>query len=155
VHREGCGNIPYPLAIYITSRLFFQEAANFLYLCTARLYIKKQIAEFARIRLHIDGTLGGPRVALQDQDLMLGPTFLLERMHDVRIDGLRAVAATRTSRGFVVDSRDATEDGWDSLGGCYRSSMGVCWPASCPLQWVRAAKLFGCNLAGTGKGQAG
>jgi len=143
VHREGCGNIPYPLAIYITSRLFFQEAANFLYLCTARLYIKKQIAEFARIRLHIDGTLGGPRVALQDQDLMLGPTFLLERMHDVRIDGLRAVAATRTSRGFVVDSRDATEDVWDSgwllpvqHGSLLASFLPTAMGESCKIIWV-------------------
>ena len=74
---RGRGCLPYPLAIDITRRLLFQEAADLLDLGTARLDVEEQVAQLARVRLDVDGALGGSGVAFQDEDLMLRPTSLL------------------------------------------------------------------------------
>lgn len=47
----------------------------------ARGGIEKQVAQLARIWLDINGTLVGSRVALENQDLVLRATFLLDRVH--------------------------------------------------------------------------
>ena len=73
----GRACLPYPLAIDITRRLLFQEAADLLDLCTARLDVEEQVAQLARVRLDVDGALGSSGVAFQDEDLMLRPTSLL------------------------------------------------------------------------------
>lgn len=73
--------LPYPLVVDITGRLLLEKAANFLDFCAARLAVEQEVAQLARIGLHIDGALNGPRIALEDQDLVLGPAFLLKGVH--------------------------------------------------------------------------
>lgn len=75
------GVLPYPLAINVAGCLLFEEAADFLDLGAARLGIEQQVAELARVRLDVDGALCCPRVAFQDEDLVLRATLLLERVH--------------------------------------------------------------------------
>ena len=74
-------SLPYPLAVDVTGRLLLEEAADFLDFCAARLAVEQEVAQLARVGLHIDGALDGSRVALEDQDLVLGPAFLLNGVH--------------------------------------------------------------------------
>lgn len=79
--------VPYPLAIDVAGRLLLEEAAHFLDLGAARLGVEQQVAELARVGLDVNGALGGPRVAFQHQDLVLGPALLLDGIHDARRNG--------------------------------------------------------------------
>lgn len=76
--------LPYPLAVDIASRLFFQEAPDLLDLGPSRLGVEEQVAELARVGLDVDGPFCCPRVAFQDEDLVLWPALLLEGVHDGR-----------------------------------------------------------------------
>lgn len=78
---EGHVDLPYPLAVDIAGRLLLQETANLLDLGAARLRVKKQVAELARVRLNVDGALGGSWVALEHEHLVLRATLLLDGVH--------------------------------------------------------------------------
>lgn len=79
-------SVPYAQTIHVACRLLFQEAADLLDLGPSRLGVEEQVAQLARIRLDVDGALGRPRIAFQDQDLMLRSAPLLNRVHGARWD---------------------------------------------------------------------
>jgi hypothetical protein len=127
--RVPRGRPPYPLAVDIAGRLLLQEAADLLDLCAARLNVEQQVAQLARVRLDVDGALGGSGVAFQHEDLVLRPTSLLQRIHGgrrVRIevvvvgDGweLREGGGARVANGSAVCSGRRT-----SVGVGRRSSV--------------------------------
>lgn len=72
---------PDTLSPNITGCLLLEKGADLLDLGTSRGGVEQQVAQLARIRLHIDSALGRPRIALQDQNLVLWATFLLDRVH--------------------------------------------------------------------------
>ena len=89
--------VPNSLTINIACCLLFEKAANFLDLAPSRLCIEQEIAQLAGIRLDVDGAFGRSGVALEDEDLVLGATSLLDRVHGGRPDGLRAQFPSRWS----------------------------------------------------------
>lgn len=59
-----------------------EESSNLLNLGAAAGSVKEQITKLAAVGLDIDSALDGPGIALEDQDLMLGPTLILDGVHD-------------------------------------------------------------------------
>lgn len=68
----------------ITSCFFLEELADFLYLRPPGSGIKQKVTQFTRVWLNINGSLGGVRIALEDEDLVFGATFLLYGVHCAR-----------------------------------------------------------------------
>lgn len=58
-----------------------QKIANLLQFTSASTRVVQQVAELAGIGLDLDIVLLVTRIALQDQDLMLGPAFLAYSIH--------------------------------------------------------------------------
>lgn len=65
----------------IAGGLLLEELADLLDLCLAGNEVEQQVAQLARVGLHVYGGLVGARVALQHEDLVLGPTLLLDGLH--------------------------------------------------------------------------
>ena len=87
-------NVPNTQPPNITGGLLLEELADLLDLGPPGAGVEQQVAQFAGIRLHVDGSPGGGREALQDEDLVLGSAFLLDGVH--RSD--TPVTATERSR---------------------------------------------------------
>lgn len=68
--------LPYTCPPDVAGRLLLQKGADLLHLAPACGSIVKQITELTGVWLDIDGTLGGPRKAVQNEDLVFGATFL-------------------------------------------------------------------------------
>lgn len=88
---KGRWSLPNAQSPYIASRLLLEEAANLLNFRAARRRVEEEVAELARVGLDVDGALGGPGIALQNEDLMLWPASLLNGLHRVA-EGLAARA---------------------------------------------------------------
>lgn len=76
----GC-NIPDSSMPDIAGSFLLEKGADLLDLTPARGGIVQQVAELAGIRLHIDGALGRPRIALEDENLVFRTAFLADGMH--------------------------------------------------------------------------
>lgn len=74
-------DLPNALMPDIAGGFLLQELADLADLCLPGGGIKEQVAQLARVGLHVDSALSGPGIALEDEDLVLGPTFLLNGMH--------------------------------------------------------------------------
>ncbi len=59
--------------------------ANLLNLGASAGGVKEQVAQLARVGLDVDGAFRGAGVALEDQDLVLGPQPALEGIHVVSL----------------------------------------------------------------------
>lgn len=81
VWSAGASCIPDAQAPDITGGPLLEEFADLLDLSLARGGVEEQVAQLGGVGLDIDGALGGSRVALEHQDLVLGATFLLDCMH--------------------------------------------------------------------------
>ena len=68
--------LPYACPPDVTGRLLLQKGTDFLHLAPACGSIVKQITELTGVWLDIDGALGGPREAVQNEDLVFRTTFL-------------------------------------------------------------------------------
>ncbi len=91
------GDEPNSQAPDIAGRLLLEEGADLLDLSPAGGGIVEQVAQLARVGFDIDGSLCGPGVALEDEDLVLGAASLLDGMHG---DGMRADTLGTMGRGF-------------------------------------------------------
>lgn len=65
----------------ITGRLFLEVGTNFLNLGATAGGVVKQVAELAAVGLDINGSLCRPRIAFEDQDLVLWPALVLNGIH--------------------------------------------------------------------------
>lgn len=97
-----------------------------MYLALARSGIKEQVAQFGRVGFDIDGALGGPRVALKHQDLVLWATFLLDCMH-------RAGIRIRSVTLFGESWRE-----WKKTDSKFQSLL----PPVCPMDGCRIRSLI-------------
>lgn len=76
--------IPNAHAPDIGSRLLLEKGANLLDLGLAACGVEQEVAQLATVRLDIRSPLGGTRIALEHEHLVLGPAFLLYGVHDGR-----------------------------------------------------------------------
>lgn len=74
-------NVPDAQPPNITGGLLLEEAPDLLNLGPARGGIEEQVAQLGGVGLDINGALGGPRVALEHEDLVLWTAFLLDSLH--------------------------------------------------------------------------
>lgn len=103
-------NLPNALMPDIAGRLLFEELADFTDLCLARGSVEEQIAQLARVGLYVNGALGGPWVALEDEDLVLGPTFLLDCVHCAGASGvLNSKVESSSSSSTAWSGNEAPE----------------------------------------------
>lgn len=65
----------------IAGRLLLEKSTNFLNLGAAASGVEEQVAQLAAVWLDIDGALCRSRIALENQHLVLGTTFLLDGVH--------------------------------------------------------------------------
>lgn len=107
-------NVPKAQAPDITGCLLLEKSANLLDLGAATGGIVQQVAELAAVRLDVDGALGGPGIALEDQDLVLGATLLLDGVHRARLSSrqpdCRAVRALIWVSSTTGSRRRGRED---------------------------------------------
>jgi hypothetical protein len=80
--KAGKSGIPNPHAPDIGGSLLLQKGADLLYLGLAAGSVEQEIAELAAVGLDVNGPLCGPGIALEHEDLVLGPAFLLQGVHD-------------------------------------------------------------------------
>lgn len=106
--RKG---IPDATAVDVTGRLLLEKGANLLQLAPASAGIVEQIAELARVWLDLRGILLEARIALENENLVLGPAPVSERIHS----GLEG----------AVDERARTEDGGRSVIKTKQASRGM------------------------------
>jgi hypothetical protein len=76
-------DIPDAHAPDIRRCLLLQEGSYLLDLGLAAGGVKEQVAQLAAVGLDIDSSFACPRIALEHQDLVFGPTFLLYGIHCV------------------------------------------------------------------------
>lgn len=79
--RPGHGNVPNAHSPDIAGRLLLQKGANLLNLGPPAGRVVEQIAQLAAVWLDVNCSLGGSRIALEHQDLMLRAAFLLYGVH--------------------------------------------------------------------------
>lgn len=77
----GCRDVPDTQSPGVAACLLLEKLADLLDLGAARGGIEEQVAQLTRVGFDVDGTLGGPRIALQHQHLVLGPDPLREGVH--------------------------------------------------------------------------
>lgn len=108
--RPGHDNVPNAHSPDIAGRLLLQKGANLLNLGPPAGRVVEQIAQLAAVWLDVNCSLGGSRIALEHQDLMLRAAFLLYGVH--RASDRAAVfflftllheRARRDERGFERD----------------------------------------------------
>lgn len=75
--------------------------------------VVEEVAELAAVGLDVDGTLGGPGIALEDQDLVFWSTLLLDGVH-------RARARAPAELGPVM----LLESNWEQSRGCWEARGG-------------------------------
>lgn len=128
-------NSPNALMIDIAGSLLLEEFSDLADLCLARSGIEEEVAQLARVGLNVDGALGDPWVALEDEDLVLGPTFLLEGMHC----GVAVRSCESTVSSCVVSSFSCRET--ESLG-----VLRLCLRDRIRGRWRGGDKLEGSEL---------
>ena len=83
MHRslKRANDVPNSQPPNIAGRLLLKKSTNLLDLGLATGRVVEEIAELAAVGLDVNSSLGGPGIALEDQDLVLGATFLLDGVH--------------------------------------------------------------------------
>lgn len=76
--------IPDSQAPYIAGRLLLEKCTDLLNLGPAAGGVEKQVAQLAAVGLDVDSAFGDSRIALEDEDLVLGPALLLDGLHGGR-----------------------------------------------------------------------
>lgn len=66
---------------HIAGGLFLEKGTNLLNLGTTARGVEEEVAELAAVGLDVNSSLGGPGIALEHENLVLGPTFLLNCVH--------------------------------------------------------------------------
>ena len=77
---------------HVAGGLLLEKGANLVDLGPARGCVEEEVAELARVGLHVDGALPRARIALQDEDLVLRAAPVLDGVHGAGQAGLGRTA---------------------------------------------------------------